>query len=73
MQIALLHLSAPQFVCEQFEVGLPLLFLQEAVVETVAVIEQIIGGHDGEEQDDQQDDGDGLVGLRLLHGAAVFA
>ena len=39
----------------------------------MTVVEQIVGRHDGQQQQHEQDDGDGLVGLRLLHGPAIVA
>ena len=50
-----------------------LLFAQEPVVEAMAVVEQIVGRHDGHEEQHQQDDGNRLVGLRLLHRQTIVA
>ena len=38
----------------------------------MTIVEQIVGGQDGDEHQHQHDDGDSAVGLRLLHSAAVF-
>ena len=73
VQIAIVELSPAQFVVKQFQVGSALLLLHETLIESVAIVQQIIGRHDGNEQQYKQDDGDGLIGLRLLHGGAVFA
>ena len=39
----------------------------------MAVVEQIIGWYEGQQDEYEEDDGDGLVGLRLLHGTTVIA
>ena len=73
VQVAVFEFSLADVVVEHLEAVLPLLFAQEPVVEAVTVVEQIVGWHDGEQEEHEQDDGDGLVGLRLLHRAAVVA
>ena len=71
VQVAVFEFCLADVVVEHLEAVLPLLFAQEPVVEAVAVVEQIISRDDGEQHEHEQDDGDGLVGLRLLHRAAV--
>ena len=73
VQVAIVELCTAQIIVEQFQIGTALLFTHEPLVETVAIVQQVICGHYGYEQQNKQDDGDGLVGLRLLHGGAVFA
>ena len=71
MQIGVLQFGTAQFVVGHLDVGLLLTFLTETLVETMPVIEHIVGGHDEHQQDQQQDDGNALVLLRLLHGATI--
>ena len=71
VQVTVFKFCLADVVVEHLEAVLPLLFAQEPVVETMAVVEQIVGGDDGEQHKHEQDDGNGLVGLRLLHRAAV--
>ena len=73
VQVAVVELCTAQIIVEQFQIGTALLLTHEPLVETVAIVQQVICGHYGYEQQNKQDDGDGLVSLRLLHGGAVFA
>ena len=45
----------------------------KTVVETMPVIQQIIGGQNRQQHEDEQDDGNALVGLRLLHHTAIIS
>ena len=60
-----------QLVVSHLQRGLLHALLAEAVVETMAIVEHVIGWHDEYEQDEEQIDGDALVLLRLFHGATV--
>ena len=73
VQIAIVEFGLVQLVVKQFKVGKSLLLAHKAFVQTVAIIQQIVSGNDGEEQQHKQDDGYRLVGLRLLHGGTILA
>ena len=73
VEIVVFQFCTAVFVVEHLEVVLALLFAQESAIEAMAIVEQIIGGHDGQGEYHEQDNGNGLVGLRLLHGTAIIA
>ena len=63
VQVAIVELGTAQIIVEQFQIGAALLLLHEPLVETMSIVQQIICGHYGYEQQNKQDDSDGLVGL----------
>ena len=71
MELVVLEFHAAQFVVGKLDVVELYAFATTAVVESVAVVHHIIGGHDEQQDDDEQYHGDALVGLRLLHDAAI--
>ena len=73
VQVAVLQLCLADLVVEHLKTRLTLSFAQETVIEAVTIVEQIVGRYDGQQQQDEQYDGNRLVGLRLLHGPAIIA
>ena len=73
MEAVVFKLCLAQLIVEQFEISLPLLLLQESVVETMAVIEQVIGRNECQQDEHKHDDGNGFIRLRLLHRATIIA
>ena len=71
MQVGILQFSTPQFVARHFDIRLLHAFATEAFVQPVAVVQHVVGRYYHDQQDQQQNDGNALVGARLLHGAAI--
>ena len=63
MQVAIFEFCLADIIVEHLETVLSLLFTQKTVIETMTVIEQIVSRDDRHQQENQQDDSDGLVGL----------
>ena len=63
VQIAVFEFCLTDLIVEHLKAALPLLVAQEPVVETMTVIEQVIGRNDGQQQEDKQYDSNRLVGL----------
>ena len=71
VEFVVLEFHAAQLVVGKLNVVKLYAFATAAVVEAVAVVHHVIGRHDEQQDDDEQYHGDALVGLRLLHDAAI--
>ena len=71
VQVGILQLGTTQLVVGHLDIRLLKALTTETVVEAMAVIQHVIGGDNHHEQYQQQDHGNALVDVRLLHGSAI--
>ena len=71
MQLGSLQLRAMQFIVSHLDIVQLLAFSFVSLVQAMTIIEHIVGRHNHQQQHYQQNHGDALVDLRLLHRAAI--